>query len=205
MNPPIGSDKSERHRILAILIDLIFRWDLKFSRSFKRRKQWNVFVMWFHQKWKVKGEYLMPKPITPMVGCDVFVLNENSEVLLIQRSDNGLWALPGGCHDLGETPRKCAERECREESGYEVEVTDLLGVYSSNCYEYVNYPWKENEFCHILFKAKLIGGHAKSSSETTRVGWFNKQNLPPFSDGHEKRVQFGFVIGSIPNQKPYFE
>lgn len=46
----------------------------------------------------------MAKPITPLVACDVFVLNESGQVLLIQRSDNGFWALPGGCHDLGETP-----------------------------------------------------------------------------------------------------
>lgn len=68
----------------------------------------------------------MAKPVTPLVGCDVFVLNQKSEVLLIQRADNGRWALPGGCHDLGETAQLCAERECREESGYEVKVTDLL-------------------------------------------------------------------------------
>lgn len=147
----------------------------------------------------------MPKPVTPLVGCDVFVLNEKSEVLLIQRADNGLWALPGGCHDLGETPRECAERECREESGYEVEVTDLLGVYSSNRYEYVNYPWKENEFCHILFRAKLKGGKSKISNETIKVGWFNKLNLPPFSDGHEVRVQFGFMTAANPNEKLHFE
>lgn len=147
----------------------------------------------------------MPKPVTPLVGCDVFVLNEKSEVLLIQRADNGFWALPGGCHDLGETPRECAERECREESGYEVEVTDLLGVFSSNRYEYVNYPWKENEFCHILFRAKLTGGKSKISSESIKVSWFNKLHLPKFSDGHEERVHFGFTIASNPSEKPYFE
>jgi len=147
----------------------------------------------------------MPKPVTPLVGCDVFVLNEKSEVLLIQRADNGLWALPGGCHDLGETPKECAERECREESGYEVEVTDLLGVYSSNRYEYVSYPWKENEFCHLLFQAKLIGGRAQTSKESVKVEWFAESRLPQFSDGHKVRVRFGFDANRNPNLKSYFE
>ena len=53
----------------------------------------------------------MGKPKTPFVGCDVFVTNEKNEVLLIQRVDNKLCALPGGFHDLGETPAKCAIRE----------------------------------------------------------------------------------------------
>lgn len=147
----------------------------------------------------------MPKPVTPLVGCDVFVLNEKNEVLLIQRADNGRWALPGGCHDLGETAQLCAERECREESGYEVKVTDLLGVYSSNRYEYVYYPWKENEFCHLFFKAELVGGEAKTSNESSKVAWFAENNLPNFSDGHETRVRFGFEIIRNPKLKPYFE
>jgi ADP-ribose pyrophosphatase YjhB (NUDIX family) len=147
----------------------------------------------------------MPKPVTPLVGCDVFVLNERNEVLLIQRSDNGLWALPGGCHDLGETPQECAERECREESGYEVQVTDLLGVWSSNRYEYVHYPWKENEFCHLYFRAKLVGGTAKTSNESLKVAWFAENELPEFSDGHETRVRFGFEFNRNRSLKPYFE
>ncbi len=147
----------------------------------------------------------MAKPITPLVGCDVFVLNEKNEVLLIQRADNGFWALPGGCHDLGETPRECAIRECREESGYVVQVTGLLGVYSSNRYDYVNYPWKENEFCHILFRAEVIGGKAATSTESTGVGWFSEENIPPLSDGHKPRVEFGFKSSREANFQPHFE
>lgn len=147
----------------------------------------------------------MPKPITPLVGCDVFVLNEKSEVLLIQRTDDQLWAMPGGCHDLGETPRECAERECREESGYEVQVTDLLGVFSSNRYEYVHYPWKDNEICHLLFRATIMGGKQQSSNETLNVGWFTESALPKLSDGHEIRIRFGFESNRKPNLKPYFE
>ena len=154
---------------------------------------------------RIEGKFCMPKPVTPLVGCDVFVLNEIMEVLLIQRSDNGLWALPGGCHNLGETPRDCAERECFEESGYKVEVTDLLGIYSSNCYEYVYYPWKENEFCHLFFRAKLISGVAKPSEESTQVGWFKEDSLPKFSDGHETRVRFGFEAERDSRLKPHFE
>lgn len=147
----------------------------------------------------------MSKPITPLAACDVFVLNEDSKVLLIKRADNGFWALPGGCHDLNETAKECAVRECREESGYEVEVTELLGVYSSQCYEFINYPWKENQFSHILFRAQLVGGEAKISSETTEIAWFAESEIPPLSDGHDVRIQFGFAAAKNPNLKPHFE
>jgi ADP-ribose pyrophosphatase YjhB (NUDIX family) len=139
------------------------------------------------------------------VGCDVFVINPALEVLLIQRQDNGFWALPGGCQDLGETPRACAERECREESGYLVQATELMGVYSSKCYPYVNYPWKENEFCHLLFWAELRGGEARLSSETLQVAWFSEDRIPPLSDGHAPRIEFGFRYLKDRNLKPHFE
>lgn len=112
----------------------------------------------------------MWKPTHPLPGCDVFVTNERDELLLVKRSDNGLWALPGGCQELGESPTECAERECLEETGYIVEVTELLGVFSSTKYEYVHYPHKQVQFCHIFFAARLIGGEARTSEETSQIG-----------------------------------
>lgn len=147
----------------------------------------------------------MPKPVTPLVACDVFVVNEENHVLLVQRSDNQMWCLPGGCHDLNETPKLCAERECLEESGYQVEVTRLLGVYSSNCYEYVYYPWKDNKFAHLLFAARLVGGNPQLSSETLSIGWFDENALPPLNDGHPERIELGFKFLKNPNTLPYFE
>lgn len=147
----------------------------------------------------------MPKPITPLVGCDAFVLNEKNQVLLIKRSDNGFWALPGGCHDLNETPMECAVRECFEESGYKIKVTRLLGTYSSNRYEYKNYPWKENQFCHLLFQGTVIGGSAQKSSESTEIGWFAQNQIPPLSDGHDIRIKHGFEMAKDLKLVPYFE
>lgn len=145
------------------------------------------------------------KPVTPLCACEVFVLNENEEVLLIERSDNQTWALPGGCHDLNETPKECAERECWEESGFKINVTDLIGVYSSNRYEYKYYPYKDNQFCHMLFKAEITGGSAKTSSETLRVGWFKQDQLPLLNDGHDFRIRHGFEFCRGRMKKPYFE
>lgn len=147
----------------------------------------------------------MGKPITPLVGCDVFVLNHENKLLLIQRADNGLWALPGGCQDLGETPKKCAERECFEESGLLVKCTDLIGIYSSNCYEYIHYPWKENEFVHLLFMAKIEGGKETISSETLKVAWFSENEIPKLSDGHNIRIKHGFEYINGKRTVPYFE
>ena len=145
------------------------------------------------------------KPVTPMVGCDVFIADECGRVLLIRRRDNGFWALPGRCQDLGETPAGCARRECREETGLEVRVTRLLGVFSSRCYEYVNYPWKDNEFCHVLFLAVVTGGELLATDETTGAAYFAEGELPELSDGHRSRVAVGFRALRVIGAEPHFE
>jgi ADP-ribose pyrophosphatase YjhB (NUDIX family) len=147
----------------------------------------------------------MPKPVTPFCGCDVFVTDSKNQVLLIRRSDNGFWALPGGCQNLGETPQECAIRECQEESGYGVQIRELLGVWSSLRYEYINYPWKDNQFTHLLFHAEIVTGNPSPSDETTEIGWFPEGALPPLSDGHAPRIAFGFQYISGKAKGAYYE
>lgn len=147
----------------------------------------------------------MPKPVTPFVGCDVFVTDDAGRVLLIRRGDDGLWALPGGCQDLGETPAECACRECLEETGLTVRVVRLLGVFSSSRYERVHCPWQDNEFTHLLFQATIITGEPRLSPETTDVGYFSQEALPPLSDGHQPRLEHAFRVLADPALPAYFE
>ena len=147
----------------------------------------------------------MTKPITPLVGTDTFVVNNNNKVCLIRRSDNKLWALPGGCMELGETPAQAAVREFREETGLKIELTKLLGVFSSVNYEYTTYPYKDDEFCHLLFMGRVIGGNEQTSIETTEIGWFSINELVDISDGHFKRIKFGFSCLKRKNWTPHFE
>ena len=147
----------------------------------------------------------MPRPVTPFVGCDVFVTDAHSRVLLVRRQDNGLWALPGGCQDLGETPAECACRECREETGFEIVIRRLLGAFSSQRYESAHSPWKGREFTHLLFAGEITGGGATTSAETLAVAFFDEHNLPPLSDGHAPRVLTGYRARREDAFTPHFE
>lgn len=147
----------------------------------------------------------MPKPVTPLVGCDVFVQDQEGRVLLVKRADNGLWCIPGGCQDLGETPQECAIREFKEETGFDVKLEKLLGVFSSSRYEYVHYLWKDNEFTHILFLGTIVGGEKTTSAETSEIAWFSKDELPSLSDGHQPRIDFTFNYLENGEIESYFE
>lgn len=70
----------------------------------------------------------------PSLTVDIFIFNENHEFILIQRKKDPFkdyWALPGGFVDYGETTEHAAVREAKEETSIDVEITDLLGVYSN--------------------------------------------------------------------------
>ena len=113
--------------------------------------------------------------------------------------------MPGGCNDLGESAKECAIREVFEESGYNVEIKELMGIFSSTKYEYINYPWKETEFCHVLFSGEIAGGSAQTSDETTEVKWFGKDEIENLSDGQEERIEFAWKKYFNPSVVPYFE
>ncbi|CAN5485143.1 hypothetical protein BH09PLA1_BH09PLA1_05480 [soil metagenome] len=151
----------------------------------------------------------MPAPVTPLVGCDVFVPDvSRTRALLIRRSDNGFWALPGGFHDLTETPMQCVVRECLEETGLQIRIERLLGVFSSNCYPEVNYPHKGGKYCHILFLAEPVAmenSAARTTSEAREIGWFTESQSPAMSDGHDVRVALGFRCLRDPTTPAYFE
>jgi 8-oxo-dGTP pyrophosphatase MutT (NUDIX family) len=71
-----------------------------------------------------------PEPTSRKPSASVLARDEHGRVLLLRRTDNGLWTIPTGGLKKGETIRECAIRECREETGIDVEITGLVGVFS---------------------------------------------------------------------------
>jgi len=147
----------------------------------------------------------MTEPVTPKTGSDTFVVNDKNEVCLVRRSDNGLWALPGGFQDLGETPAECAGREFLEETGLQISITGLLGVFSSLRYGDTTNVNRGRELTHLLFRGQVVGGGEIPSCETPEIGWFSEEGLPPLSDGHAPRIQFGFRSLNAPHVDSHYE
>lgn len=97
------------------------------------------------------------------------VTDNHGRVLLQRRTDSGNWSLPGGAMDIGETLQQCAVREVKEETGLDIEITGLLGIYTDP-HHVIAYPDGEirQEFT-VAYLAHVVGGTITLSAESTDV------------------------------------
>ena len=148
-----------------------------------------------------------PEGWQPVEHAAPFVANEaavfrNGCILLIKREDNGLWAMPGGATEVGETWAESAERELREETGVQGSARELLGVFDSRlCGSRVRQQW----YVGVWLVAPGEGQIPIAGPETTGVGFFAADSLPDLSPGHKHRVLtvLKLVRGDLP--VPYFD
>jgi ADP-ribose pyrophosphatase YjhB (NUDIX family) len=131
--------------------------------------------------------------IVPAVN--VAVTNEGGELLLIRRSDNDNWALPGGGVDIGESLTQAAVRETREESGIECQVTGLSGIYTDprHVILYTSNGEVRQEFS-IVLTARATGGRLAVSSETTEARWVKPDDLASYQMDRSMRQRVGHVL-----------
>jgi ADP-ribose pyrophosphatase YjhB (NUDIX family) len=113
-----------------------------------------------------------PKPNSMVPSVNVVVSNDAGEILLIRRSDNGNWALPGGAIDLGESAAQAAVRETKEETGIDCEIIGLVGIYTDpkHIILYTSNGEARQEFS-IVLTARPVSGEPTTSDESTEVRW----------------------------------
>lgn len=122
-------------------------------------------------------------------------------LLLVRRGDDGLWALPGGITDPGETLAQSASRELWEEAGISGRVHQLLGIYDSRLW----HSEKKVHFYHAVFLIEAAHPQPTPGVEVLDARYFGQDELPPLSPGHHLRVPFVFkqLRGDAPI--PYFD
>lgn len=109
----------------------------------------------------------------------VLVRNEHGHILLEKRRDCGLWGMPGGRLEAGESVRETAEREVLEETGFTVRVLGLLGVYSGPADRIISYPDNVLQIVDVLVEAVITGGTLRISDESEAMTFFPVDALPP--------------------------
>jgi len=123
---------------------------------------------------------------TPKMDVRAAVFRDD-RILMVQERSDGCWTLPGGFADVGDSPSVAIEREVLEESGFVVRATRLAALFDRNRHPHPPFGyhiWK------AFFLCDLLGGEAQPSIETSAVGFFAANDLPPLSQG---RISVGQV------------
>lgn len=129
------------------------------------------------------------------------VVDERGWLLMIQRSDNHLWALPGGGHDVGECVADTVVREVREETGIDVEVVDLIGIYTNPRHVMAYDDGEVRQQFSIAFSARQVGGTLRLSDESLRVEWVDPERLDDLEIHPSMKLRIGHALA--PPAKPY--
>jgi 8-oxo-dGTP pyrophosphatase MutT (NUDIX family) len=119
----------------------------------------------------------MPKPRGVVPGASAIV-RERSAILMVQRRDNGMWSLPGGALEVGESIAETAVREVWEETGIEIAITGLVGVYTSPRHVtwYSSGEDVRQEF-NVCFRGGRVGGEVHCGEECLAVRWVSTREL----------------------------
>ncbi|MET4648151.1 8-oxo-dGTP pyrophosphatase MutT (NUDIX family) [Streptomyces atratus] len=123
------------------------------------------------------GDPSAPKANSVVPSVTAVVRDDGGRLLLIHKTDNNLWALPGGGHDIGESVADTVVREVAEETGIAVEVDGVVGLYT-NPHHVIAYDDGEvRQQFSICFRAHPVGGSLRTSSESKEVRWTDPADL----------------------------
>jgi ADP-ribose pyrophosphatase YjhB (NUDIX family) len=132
--------------------------------------------------------------ITPKVDVRGAVVRDG-KILLIQERADGMWAMPGGWADLGDSPATVAEREVWEESGFRVKAEKVVAVIDANRIQ----PMEFYHAYKIIFLCRLLDGEPRPSYETLAVDFFDPDHLPPLSSYRTNEDMLKEVFAHVAN------
>ena len=119
---------------------------------------------------------------TPMLAVDIIIKAKEGVVLVKRKNEpfKGKWALPGGFVEYGERVEDAAVREAAEETGLEVKLKRLVGVYSE--------PGRDprGHVVSICYLAEPVGGRLRAASDATRVKVFKRVPWKNLAFDHAK-------------------
>ena len=133
----------------------------------------------------------------------VAVLKDDA-VLMIERRDNGLWSLPGGTMDIGESVADCAVREVEEETGFRTKVELLVGIYSDPDIRIAYADGEVRQEFSLVVTARIIGGDlALQSSEVTDAKWVSLGDLADVPAVPSQARRLVDLIRFLEDEKPH--
>ncbi|ACZ91338.1 NUDIX hydrolase [Streptosporangium roseum] len=131
-----------------------------------------------------------PAPNSLVPSMNVVVTNDAGDILMIQRSDNDNWAVPGGAIDLGESLPQAAVRETLEETGITCEITGLVGTYTDprHVILYTSDGEARQEFS-IVLTGRAVAGEPTPSDESREVRWVPRDEIDSLTMDRSMRLR----------------
>jgi 8-oxo-dGTP pyrophosphatase MutT (NUDIX family) len=120
--------------------------------------------------------------ITPKVGAEAAIFDPAGRILLVQRSDDGLWCLPCGWVEPNESPEEAAVREAREETGLEVRPWQLVGVFTRR----PNCGHGPHTAIAVVYLCDALGGKLRGSHEGMELGYWRIEEVPGWHELHQQ-------------------
>ncbi|MEV7773122.1 NUDIX domain-containing protein [Kitasatospora sp. NPDC086791] len=130
-----------------------------------------------------------PKPNRLVVAASAVVTDAEGRILLQRRTDNGLYALPGGTMDLGESLPETAVREVREETGLDVELTGLVGTYTDPRHVIAYSDGEVRQQFNVCFTARITGGELRISDESTDLQFVAPHDIGDLPMHHTQQLR----------------
>lgn len=127
--------------------------------------------------------------------------HSSGALLLIEKIDNGLWALPGGAMDLGESIREAAVREVEEETGVLVAVTGLVGIYTDPGHVMAYDDGEVRQEFSVCFHARYMSGEPREDgTETKAARWVEPAEVAGLSihPSMRRRIEAALREGAEP-------
>jgi 8-oxo-dGTP pyrophosphatase MutT (NUDIX family) len=142
-----------------------------------------------------------PRANSLVVAVAAIVRDDAGRILLIRRSDNDYWALPGGAQDIGESTAQAAVREVAEETGVTVVISGISGIYSNPSHVIAYDDGEVRQEFSICFHARPTGGDLRSGSESKSVEWVDPAALDSLRIHPSMRLRIDH--GLEQREKPY--
>jgi ADP-ribose pyrophosphatase YjhB (NUDIX family) len=127
---------------------------------------------------------------TPKVDIRAVVMRDDA-ILMVKEKNDGKWSLPGGWADVGYSPAEVAEKEVLEESGIEAKAERLLAVFDKKKHPH---PEEFHYVYKMFFLCRESGGTFKPNTETSDMGFFKPDELPPLSEGRNTLSQIRLMF-----------
>jgi ADP-ribose pyrophosphatase YjhB (NUDIX family) len=130
-----------------------------------------------------------PEPNSLVVAASAVVTDEEGRILLQRRTDNDLWALPGGGMEMTDSLPGAAVRETKEETGLDVEITGLVGTYTDPRHVIAYSDGEVRRQFNVCFTARVVGGELSISDESEELRFVAPEDIDALPVHHTQRLR----------------